>query len=703
MFYDLDLDDRAYQDIAADAVFQIPGECPEWTNHNSSDPGITLVQLFSWLKEVQQYQLSRISSEKRMNHLRLLGMEPERLCQASGSVYVEPGLNQIGTEITLLKGTRFFAGDMAFETQERETVHPVRLIGAYMVQGETMSGYYNIGSDFERQIRLYPFGEMPETGNQCCFVLDGPLCQTGKTDIYFDIRTDYEVSRNPVEEGFIPLARLRWDCQTGDGWEEMEVLADDTHELIQSGNIRFRLPGKMAPDADFGAWQIRVTLLENDYDVAPLIQDVHVNGISVRQQYTLCDYEDYEVALPGQGEIALESGLYLAKAGQVELYLWRGEGWVLEEGAERRIGSEGAARICFNKPDWAQGMLRCRLLAWEEEWGSRRIPGRGDGFANQEYALNTPDIVYDDFEIMVQDGEGGAFLPCHKVEDFGNSSPEDRDYLLDLPGGRAVFGDCENGMAPEGEIRIIRLRRSLGKAGNIKANKIRTCEAFPELLVKQYRATAGGRDHETPEQCFRRARLELRAVRRGVTYADYGELVKKTPGLLILDSRVIPPTEWERRGERLPENRISIVVQPLSYHRRDDRLNEKYRQNLSRMLEQRKMLGTSIQILNPEYIGVFVYAEIVIKAQFQDAEEQIEGAVTSYLDEKSWEIGRPVLCGAIYGLIDTLPCVWQVRSLAIDGQGKGLLRLVNGDLDLPPNGLAYLKDLDVRISTAEQE
>lgn len=113
------------------------------------------------------------------------------------------------------------------------------------------------------------------------------------------------------------------------------------------------------------------------------------------------------------------------------------------------------------------------------------------------------------------------------------------------------------------------------------------------------------------------------------------------------------------------------------------------------------MLGTRIQILNPEYIGISVYAEIVIKPQFQDAEKQIEGAVRSYLDEKTWKIGRPVLSSTIYGIIDTLPCVWQVRALAIDAWGKGVRRLVNGDVGLPPNGLAYLKDLDFSIYTAD--
>ena len=33
------LDDRTYADIVAEAMRLIPRYCPDWTNHNPSDPG----------------------------------------------------------------------------------------------------------------------------------------------------------------------------------------------------------------------------------------------------------------------------------------------------------------------------------------------------------------------------------------------------------------------------------------------------------------------------------------------------------------------------------------------------------------------------------------------------------------------------------------------------------------------------------------
>ena len=41
------LDDRTFDDIFDEARSRIPRYTPEWTNHNDSDPGITLLQLFA--------------------------------------------------------------------------------------------------------------------------------------------------------------------------------------------------------------------------------------------------------------------------------------------------------------------------------------------------------------------------------------------------------------------------------------------------------------------------------------------------------------------------------------------------------------------------------------------------------------------------------------------------------------------------------
>ena len=48
-----------FDEIAVEeAIRLIPQYCPEWTNFNPSDPGITLIELFAWMTEMMLYRLS---------------------------------------------------------------------------------------------------------------------------------------------------------------------------------------------------------------------------------------------------------------------------------------------------------------------------------------------------------------------------------------------------------------------------------------------------------------------------------------------------------------------------------------------------------------------------------------------------------------------------------------------------------------------
>jgi hypothetical protein len=67
-----ELDDRRFEDLVAEARALIPALAPDWTNHNPSDPGITLVELFAWLTELLMYRLNRVTDDNVRSFLRLL-------------------------------------------------------------------------------------------------------------------------------------------------------------------------------------------------------------------------------------------------------------------------------------------------------------------------------------------------------------------------------------------------------------------------------------------------------------------------------------------------------------------------------------------------------------------------------------------------------------------------------------------------------
>src|SRR5262245_9946991 len=66
------LDDRTFADLVAEAHTLIPVHAPKWTNHNESDPGITLVELFAYLTEIQIYRLNRVTDANLCAFLRLI-------------------------------------------------------------------------------------------------------------------------------------------------------------------------------------------------------------------------------------------------------------------------------------------------------------------------------------------------------------------------------------------------------------------------------------------------------------------------------------------------------------------------------------------------------------------------------------------------------------------------------------------------------
>ena len=56
------LDDRSFHDIVEEAISMIPRYSPEWTNHNPSDPGITLIELAAWMTDLILHRLNQVAA-----------------------------------------------------------------------------------------------------------------------------------------------------------------------------------------------------------------------------------------------------------------------------------------------------------------------------------------------------------------------------------------------------------------------------------------------------------------------------------------------------------------------------------------------------------------------------------------------------------------------------------------------------------------
>jgi len=70
------LDTRSFDDLVVEMRSLIPQYAPEWTNHNPSDPGMTLVELLAWITEAILYRINRIPEKTYVNFFSLLLGEP---------------------------------------------------------------------------------------------------------------------------------------------------------------------------------------------------------------------------------------------------------------------------------------------------------------------------------------------------------------------------------------------------------------------------------------------------------------------------------------------------------------------------------------------------------------------------------------------------------------------------------------------------
>src|ERR1700682_1354549 len=105
------LDDRSFQDLVDDAKRLVQQKCPEWTDHNVSDPGVTLIETFAWMTDQVLYRLNRVPDRNYIKFLELIGVRlfPPTAARAAitfwlagpqpATVHIRPG-TQVATRRT---------------------------------------------------------------------------------------------------------------------------------------------------------------------------------------------------------------------------------------------------------------------------------------------------------------------------------------------------------------------------------------------------------------------------------------------------------------------------------------------------------------------------------------------------------------------------------------------------------------------------
>src|SRR5437763_9438459 len=129
------LDDRSWKQIVDEAVRLIPRYCPEWTNHNASDPGVTLLELYAWMTEMVIYRLNKVPEKNFLTFLDLIGVRLKPPEPAQVVLEFTPA-EGIEAELLVRKGTQVATLQAAgtdpvtFETLRDLALIPVHVVRA---------------------------------------------------------------------------------------------------------------------------------------------------------------------------------------------------------------------------------------------------------------------------------------------------------------------------------------------------------------------------------------------------------------------------------------------------------------------------------------------------------------------------------------------------------------------------------------------
>ncbi len=90
------LDDRSFEDLVEECLLRIPRYCPEWTNYNPGDPGVTLIELFAWLVHQMLYRFNQVPRQHYVAFLELLGirLQPPAHARTELTFYLTRALSE---------------------------------------------------------------------------------------------------------------------------------------------------------------------------------------------------------------------------------------------------------------------------------------------------------------------------------------------------------------------------------------------------------------------------------------------------------------------------------------------------------------------------------------------------------------------------------------------------------------------------------
>ncbi|WP_019180839.1 putative baseplate assembly protein [Microbacterium yannicii] len=224
------LDDRRFQDLVDDAKRLVAARCPEWSDHNVSDPGVTLIETFAFMTDELLYRLNRVPDKLYIAFLDLIGttLFPPTAARADlvfwlaaprDDVIIVPEHTEVGTPRTEQTEST------VFQTTADLAIPPRRLarIGTRSGEELTVRGARPGVDSFDA------FANPPKVGDEFLLGLDEPA-----PGLAVGLQLDCAVRGVGVDPLDPPTV---WESWNGTGWSRCDLVSDRTGGLNQPGEI----------------------------------------------------------------------------------------------------------------------------------------------------------------------------------------------------------------------------------------------------------------------------------------------------------------------------------------------------------------------------------------------------------------------------------------------------------------------------------
>lgn len=651
------LDDRQFQDLVNEAKALIPRYCPEWTDHNLSDPGVTLIELFAWMTDLLLYRLNRVPEKNYIRFMDLLGIRLQGATAAQSPVTFWLSAPQAGA-VTIPKATEVATvrtGDQAaihFTTNRDLMLVPPTLQFCLTSTDEQhftdQTPKLALSSEF-----FEAFQRRPEAGDAMYFGFRENLSQHTLA-----LTIDCNVQGIGVDPRDPPLVWQAW-CGEQEKWMRVEVDSDKTGGFNQAGTVTLFLPEGMEARAlnKQSAYWLRVVMIparpnQPTYSASPRINTVKVATIggtvwATHATAVIREFLGRSDGTPGQ-VFRLQNTPVLAR---------------LEGEAVEVQSAEG---------DW---------IPWKE------VESFGDS--------SDSDLHYTLDSVTGQVQFGPAIRqPDGRVKNYGAIPAKGRP------------------------VRFSRYRFGGGVMGNVGANTLTVLKSsIPYVArVSNRFGASGGLDPESLQAAKLRAPQILRSRGRAVTAEDF-EYLARQASQSVGRARCIQAREKSGGGDSALPGTVEVLIVPSLPP--GERLSIRTLQpspdlieEVRKFLDERRLLTTNLIVDTPVYIGVAVEATVVVRAYVsaERVRNQIIERIFRYVDPlvggsdgQGWQFGRDLYLSEVLTIMQSVNGVEFVQDATlyqIDLQ-SGQAKAAGQKIGLTPDALLF--SYNHRITVKVQE